>query len=141
MERVREAINRILGRMRCGALDGNEWTEIKAAILAAHPGEDEITAAMGELGAVLGFKRPIWLERYADGRYTINIKTSGKCRKLGCCADRDELPAAIRALLPKPEPTVAEEWETVRQDLIRRGLVESNLGKAIARLRENWEQS
>ncbi len=137
MAEVREYINKLLAVGLKRPMNAAEEDHLKELIIAAHPGVDEICAALDELAASLDHVVLVqWrVSRRHDGRGEIIV---GGTLEKGF-VNLNQLLAAIRSLIPKPEPTVAEEWETVRQDLIRRGLVESNLGKAIARLRKRLE--
>ncbi len=141
LENVRAAINKMIAD--CPVIDvrlvvGDEdWDKIHAAIVAAMPpGVNEICAALDELNEARPSLRGHHIRLQSDRTGSVYSPNSTLLASFYQC---DSIPATIRSAIPKPEPTVEEGWETVRLDLIRRGLVKTNLGKAIARLRERLE--
>ena len=139
MERVIEAINKVLSPDRCELLR-SEWESILAAIIAAQPPDkmDEACAALRELSTAQN-DRDTSIKLRGDGS---GLVKSWWNIELVEWASGDDIPAAIRASIrasiPKPEPTPKEDWETLGK-LVEYG--SSQAREAFARLRENWEQS
>jgi hypothetical protein len=113
MERVRKVIDQVLCNDDRNVLTDWEWEQIKAAIIAARPGMDEICAALRELAqATHHSHNGTALRLWGDGSGA--VLTYGETRK--SWTHCDDIPAAIRSLIPEPEPepTPEENARTVR---------------------------
>ena len=94
-------------------LNDMQWQNLRLRIVAAHPGVDEIRAALLDLAEARccqGASHSVVL--YGHGTTPVNCqdKLLVKC-PMG--ANTATIVAAIRDLIPKPEPTWEEDWENV----------------------------
>ena len=87
-------------------LRNSDWAIIKAAILAAQPpGEEEICAALDEFDSDRPNSAPHHIVLFADRSGGINTGADEGDRLFTYTGTPGKIPAAIRALIPKPEPT------------------------------------
>ncbi len=143
MERVREVINALLSNRPSGDLCNFEWEGIHAAILAAMPpGMDEICVALRELNVGLR-NSPYSITLYSDGSGRVRngkagIDPTSEVGYFGRTCEHTKPLLAIRALIPKPEPTPEEDLERLQQFVNCWG--EIGTRTTFARLRKRLEQ-
>ena len=136
MEGIRNTIN--VGCCHKAAhsqLADGEWEPIKAAIIAARPGVDEICVALAELDNKKADSGPHTISLSAAGSGVVRSDTLSHLGGF----DKGGTVAAIRALIPKPEPTPREDFEAIKKHLDYWG--PAAVRESLARLQENWEQS
>ncbi len=131
MKRIREAIDKVLvDRFAVRGVSRKEWERIKAKIIEACPGDDEIRAALRELG-----------KSRDEGPAGIQI-VSGSAHTwlMTWWCSPDGLADSIRELIPKPEPPIKEDARTMG-DFIHDWTRDSHPARAAwARLHERLKQ-